>query len=90
MLKGKSAWTRKIRLDAIAAAGAECQLCADNAATLVCHERWKYNDKTNISTLIGFEVHCRACDSVTHIGRAAKMGDGEQVLMEAVRTLCIE
>jgi hypothetical protein len=88
MLKGKTAWTKKIRPDAISGAGNQCQICADNAGVLVCHDKWKYDDKTRIATLIGFEVHCRTCDAVTHVGRAAQIRDHEQVLMEAVTILC--
>jgi hypothetical protein len=88
MLRGKATWTKKIRPDAITEAGNQCQICSDNAGVLVCHDKWKYNDKARIATLIGFEVHCRSCDAVTHVGRAAQMGDREQVLMEAVITLC--
>jgi hypothetical protein len=88
MLKGKPAWTKKIRPDAIAAADGSCQICANNPDVLVCHDKWKYDDKARIATLVGFEVHCRSCDAVTHVGRATQMGDPEQVLMDALMKLC--
>ena len=88
MLKGKAAWTKKIRPNAIAAAGNRCQICDDTADVLVCHDKWNYDDKTRVATLIGFEIHCKTCDAVTHVGRAAQMGDPDQVLRKAVITLC--
>lgn len=88
MLGGKAVWKSKIRPDAINAADNRCQICADRAARLVCHEKWKYDDKTQVATLIGFEVHCDVCDMVTHLGRAGVMGDPERVVIDALQTLC--
>lgn len=88
MLKGKAAWTKKIRPDAIAAADGCCEICTNSADPLICHDKWKYDDKTRTATLVGFEVHCRGCDAVTHLGRAVQLGDPDQVLTDAVIKLC--
>jgi hypothetical protein len=74
MLGGRAAWRKQIRPDALAKSKDQCETCGDSSGTLVCHDRWVYDDKKAIATLSGFEIHCRGCDSVTHFGRMFKIG----------------
>ena len=47
---------------------------------LVCHEVWDYDDATGEATLKGFQIACRDCTGVHHIGRAGALGFREQAL----------
>jgi hypothetical protein len=51
---------------------------------LACHDKWKYDDKTRVATLIGFEIRCLLCHNATHIGRAIELGFEQ----DAIRQLC--
>jgi hypothetical protein len=62
---------RRLRRWALDRAGNRCQICGhhvDGGRNLVCHEIWVYDDTAGIQTLTGVEIHCRACDAVTHLG----------------------
>ena len=74
MLGGRAAWTKKIRPNALAKAGNSCEICSSKGGRLICHDKWRYDDKKATATLIGFEIHCGNCDSVTHFGRMFKVG----------------
>ena len=74
MLGGKAAWRKQIRPDALAKAKDQCETCGESSGSLICHDKWVYDDKKAIATLSGFEIHCRGCDSVTHIGRMVAIG----------------
>src|SRR5580704_3671740 len=72
VLKKSTAW-RAIRLETFAEAGNKCEFC-NTGTQLECHDKWKYDDKKCVATLIGFESRCKACHFATHIGRAMTLG----------------
>ena len=85
-LLGRSAW-KAIRQDVLNAAKNSCEPCGVTPSPLdrdplTCHERWHYDDKKRVATLIGFEIHCSACDSATHMGRAVRHGAGDLALKQ--------
>ena len=43
----------------------------------------QWHDDRNIQTLTGVEIHCRACDEVSHIGRRG-VGGGSAVVIPAL------
>jgi len=88
MLKGRVAWTKRIRPDTLALCKQRCKVCAAEAERMLCHEKWVYDDKEAFALLSGFEMHCPSCDLVTHIGRMAKVYGPETVLASAVEHLC--
>jgi hypothetical protein len=69
----KSADWKAIRKETLAEVGDKCQFC-DADARLECHDKWEYDDKECVATLVGFEIRCKACHFVTHIGRAMQLG----------------
>ena len=66
----RDSW-RRIRQDALDAAGNRCEMCGvlpQQAGSLTCHEVWRYSEARGTATLARLEVHCAKCDSVTHMG----------------------
>jgi hypothetical protein len=55
----------------------------------ICHDKRIYNDQKAIALLSGFEIHCRTCDSVTHVGRIAKVPGPEMAIQQAKAQLRI-
>jgi hypothetical protein len=51
---------------------------------MICHEKWGYDDKRLVATLLGFEIHCSNCDLVVHAGRAFKLGYGDIAISHLV------
>lgn len=88
MLKGRVAWTKRIRPDAIEKAGRCCEICESADGTLICHDKWDYDDRTLTATLIAFEIHCKACDLVCHFKRMMQVAEPDAVLLSAVHQLC--
>src|ERR1700709_2181001 len=89
MLGTRAVGTEKIRPEALAAASNACEICGiEQDAGLICHDKWLYNDEKCTATLAGFEIHCRDCDSVTHLGRAAMLGDSKEALLGAMVHIC--
>jgi len=41
---------------------------------MVCHEVWAYDDLNHLATLTAFEIVCRDCDSVLHLGKSLLIG----------------
>jgi len=82
-LRRNAAWAA-IRDSELQKAGNRCSVCGIAVPQLICHERWDYDDAKGTATLIGFQIHCSPCDSVTHIGLAYKLGRVET----AVAQLC--
>jgi hypothetical protein len=81
-LKKSTAW-KAIRKDTLAEMGNRCQFC-DTEVKLECHDKWKYDDKKCVATLVGFEIRCKACHFATHIGLAMQLG----YLREAAEQIC--
>ena len=77
------AW-KEIRQDALAKADNQCESCEADGPQLACHDKWKYDDKTRVATLVGFEIRCLLCHNATHIGRASALGFEQ----EAIAQLC--
>jgi hypothetical protein len=79
----RAAW-EQIRQDEIHRADNRCEVCHKSPQGkgdyLICHEVWDYEDQTGRATLTRFEIHCRACDLVTHMGRAKAHGYFEAAL----------
>jgi hypothetical protein len=74
----RDSW-RRIRQDALETAGYRCEICGASpplGGSLTCHEVWRYDDRCATATLVRFEIHCADCDTVTHLGRAMKHGEG--------------
>jgi hypothetical protein len=59
-----------------------CAVCSIPGPGLICHEQWAYDDDLRTATLSGFEVHCKSCDLVTHMGRAMSHGMGDQAIAQ--------
>lgn len=88
LLRNSNAWKNGIRPNELERAGHKCELCGAKDERLICHDKWKYDDRRATVTLIAFEIHCRSCDSVTHLGLAMKFGPPEEVLKAALLHLC--
>ena len=92
MLGQRAVWKKHIRADALAEADNKCAFCGSHENGFICHDKWQYNDAQGIATLIGFEIHCRKCDAVTHVGQAIMRNqsreDREEVLREVLIHLC--
>jgi len=88
MLRGRVAWTKKIRPDALAKAEDRCEVCGSGNGRLICHDKWRYDDEKSTATLSGFEIHCDNCDLVTHLGRMMQLADPQSVVLAAVMHLC--
>jgi hypothetical protein len=81
---GKTKPWKEIRQETLENAGNRCESCEADGPQLACHDKWKYDDKTRVATLIGFEIRCILCHSATHIGRAIELGFEQ----DAIRQLC--
>ena len=61
-------------------------LCGSTNEQLICHEKWRYDDKQGITTLVGFEIHCPNCDdALTHRKRLST----NLLLREILALLCL-
>ena len=76
---------RSIRRDALIAAGQRCSVCRAGGGGLICHEHWDYRDEARTATLATLVIHCPACDTATHMGRAVQHGRKEA----AIARLCL-
>jgi hypothetical protein len=85
-----------LRRTVLEAAGNRCTHCAKQYDShMVCHEVWAYDDLKHVATLTAFEIVCRDCDSVGHLGKSlligSKKGDegtadrGEQAVAQLMR-----
>jgi len=59
-----------IREKHIQTTGARCEICGSSQRPLQLHEMWQYDDEKHIQKLLGFELLCRKCHSIQHIGLA--------------------
>lgn len=92
MLGNRAVWKKQIRANAIAGSNNCCSICGLAAERLICHDKWQYDDKHAVATLVGFEIHCSACDAVTHFGRAIKIATSDEerkeILLSLIAHLC--
>jgi hypothetical protein len=80
MLGSKAVWKKQIRGDTLTNSNNCCSVCKSSEGRMTCHERWGYDDRQSVATLLGFEIHCSNCDLVVHAGRAFKLGYGDIVI----------
>ncbi len=88
MLGQRAVWKKQIRADALAKTNNCCSICGQSAKRLVCHDKWKYDDKRAVATLIGFEIHCGDCDAATHPGLALSIYPREKTEKIILAQLC--
>ena len=80
--RNNSAWRshwKSIRMKELARTNDLCEICADRAE--IVHEKWVYDDVNHIQKLVRFEVVCRECSNVHHLGVASVQGYGEEAIM---------
>ena len=80
MLGSKAVWKKQIRGDTLAISNNCCSVCKSSNGRMTCHEKWGYDDRRSVATLVKFEIHCSNCDLVAHAGRAFKLGYGAIVI----------
>lgn len=69
----KASQWKRIRLDALDAAGGACVVCgAARDKGMICDEVWSYTDGTALLTDV--RIVCPDCNAVTHIGRTGTDG----------------
>jgi len=81
-LWGRSVYNRlprkqweSLRRTVLAAAANTCTHCSmQYDSHMVCHEVWAHDDLKHVATLKGFEIVCRDCDSVGHLGKSLLIG----------------
>lgn len=78
-----------IRAEHIKTAGAKCEICSSSVKPLYLHEVWEYDDKKHVQKLLRFQLLCRKCHWVKHIGLAREKADrGELDFDELVKHFC--
>jgi len=78
-----------IREEHIRKHGAKCEICGSPERPLQLHERWRYDDRRHVQRLVGFQLLCRKCHLVKHIGLAGILADrGELDYEELVEHFC--
>src|SRR5258708_22864638 len=55
MLGNKAVWRMRIRGDTLAEANNRCSVCKSSEGRMTCHEKWGYDDRQFVATLLGFE-----------------------------------
>lgn len=79
---------KKVREDVYKKAQYECVICGASSPgrrhKVECHERWHYDDKQCIQTLVDLEALCTLCHKTKHIGFAEKSGK----LDDCIAQLC--
>ena len=50
-----------------------CEICGQEGEPreLICHELWEYDDANHVQRLRGYNVVCRGCNLIYHLGYAA-------------------
>jgi hypothetical protein len=81
---GKTKPWKEIRQDALEKSSHRCESCDSDGPRLSCHDKWEYDDKKCVASLVGFEIRCPLCHLATHIGRANAEGFGQ----DAIQQLC--
>jgi hypothetical protein len=84
MLGNRVVWKKQIRGDALTRANNRCELCGSGEGRLSCHEKWQYDDKRGIATLVNFEIHCGMCDAATHPGLTFKVATSPEETLLAI------
>lgn len=68
----------KIKKDAKQRAGGRCAVCGKITDRLEAHERWSYNESTQVQKLEDVVSVCKDCHSAIHIGRTSLKGNLER------------
>lgn len=80
---------KSIRAEHIKTAGAKCEICGSSVKPFHLHEVWKYDDEKHVQKLLRFQLLCRKCHWVKHIGWAKIKADrGELDYDELVKHFC--
>lgn len=80
---------KSIRAERIKTAGAKCEICGSSVKPLYLHEIWEYDDEKHVQKLLRFQLLCRKCHWIKHIGLAKIKADrGELDYDELVKHFC--
>jgi hypothetical protein len=66
---------RSIREEIGSKRGWKCEICNSEEKPMNLHEIWDYDDVNHIQKLEGFQILCRQCHWIKHIGLAGIMAD---------------
>lgn len=71
----KRVWDR-IRERELERCGFKCEICGASGekGELLCHEKWRYDDSDCTQRLTGYEVVCKDCNLILHMGRTRVIG----------------
>ena len=71
----RSIWDR-IRERELERCGYKCEICGTSGekGELLCHEKWCYDESDYTQRLTGYEVVCKNCNLILHIGRTSVIG----------------
>ncbi|WP_455233110.1 hypothetical protein [Geopseudomonas aromaticivorans] len=64
-------------------AGYCCEICEGKGEKwpVECHERWRFDERTGVQSLVGLEALCPPCHESTHYGLAQVRGRAEQAFL---------
>ena len=70
-----SIWNR-IRERELERCGYKCEICGASRekGQLLCHEKWCYDESDYTQRLAGYEVVCKDCNLILHMGRTGVIG----------------
>lgn len=68
-----------IRAEHIRTTGAKCEICSSLVRPLQLHEIWEYDDEKHVQKLLGFQLLCRKCHWIKHIGLAGIKADKDEL-----------
>jgi len=70
--RGHNSAFRHMRLDLYEEQQHKCAVCGvliEESRDALCHEVWDYDDKRLVQRLKGFQILCRNCSSIKHLGQ---------------------
>ena len=70
----------KVRFDAYARAQGKCMICGRWTKRLEAHEKWSYDEKNALQTLVDVVALCHNCHEVKHISRTQLVGRGAEAM----------
>ena len=73
------------RREFLLAARHRCVACGARRRVLICHGKWKYDDRLSTATLTSFVVLCEDCAVATHIAQAIRRGFGGLAIRQLFR-----
>ena len=68
-----------VRKDAYARAGWRCRICGAKGR-MEAHEKWSYDEKNALQTLVDVVALCHNCHEVKHISRTQLVGRGAEAM----------